>query len=488
MTERQKIAHLLRRLGLGASKRELDLLEPHGVQGTVRYLLEFEDTDEQFDISPWEFCFEPDNPSVLLDPGRFASWWALRLLFTRRPFQEKLAVFWHDHFAVNGEKVEFGPSMLRYLDAIRRLGPGKFEDLLIAMSREPAMLRYLDGDRSSYMDPNENFAREVLELFTMGIGNYTEEDINELARVFTGYTLRHPPLEPDYQEWEKRMRAAVEHQTPMIVYAFSPEMHDAGEKTVLGRKEAFTPESVLQFLAGHPSTAKYITQKLWNYFACDELPQDVHQRLIARYDKTDGNITEVVRQIVAEDFFWSDKCVRHRVKSPVDFIVPILRQMNLDPFLRMARKKPETHMTPVDKPLRDTAWFVLFTMQQQGMFLMFPPDVAGWNWGNSWISPDSMSRRAQFAPTIFYLGDGEYPITKLVLSVIQAREAKTEEAIVDVLADLVDADFPAEKKALLVEACKRAGGVGAMEKPESAAWVFTSVGRMMFAAPEFQVC
>src|SRR5687768_4060991 len=157
MNSRQKTAHLLRRFGLGASRAELDLYEPMGIDGALESLLNYDKVEEGFDVSPWELCFEENNEQLYLDPFRTVAWWSLRLLLTKRPLQEKLTLFWHDHFAVSATKIEFGPMMLDYLEAIRRNATGNFKELLTDVSKTPAMLRWLDADENTKGHPNENF-------------------------------------------------------------------------------------------------------------------------------------------------------------------------------------------------------------------------------------------------------------------------------------------------------------------------------------------
>ena len=168
MDNREKIAHLLRRFGFGASQRELDELSKFSVEEAVNRLVDYEATDEQFPYTLAEFLMEK-NGNVAVDAYRPAILWTLRMLLTRRPLQEKLTLFWHDHFAVSGTKVEFGPALDIYLTSIRKHANGNFRNLLGAMLRDPSMLIYLDNSLSAKGKPNENLGRELLELFTMGV-------------------------------------------------------------------------------------------------------------------------------------------------------------------------------------------------------------------------------------------------------------------------------------------------------------------------------
>src|SRR5437879_4491258 len=177
MTTREKVAHLLRRFGLGASQTELDSYSRVGVDGAINRLLHYEGIQEDFNVNPWSYTWNADPKNKLsADTGRFSSWWACKLLLTNRPLQQNLALFWHNHFAVAESKIQNGPMMLGYLNTLTDNANGNFRRLLSAVARDPAMIKWLDSDLNIKGKPNENFAREVMELFTLGIGNYTEKD------------------------------------------------------------------------------------------------------------------------------------------------------------------------------------------------------------------------------------------------------------------------------------------------------------------------
>ena len=185
MTKEERIAHLLRRFGFGASFAEMEFYSPLGEDGTIERLIEYEKVPEGFDVSPARFAQENQQGVELLRMPAVVGWWTLRMLSTQRPLQEKLTLFWHDHFAVSASKVNQPLMMLDYLNTLRAGASGKFRSLLLSVSRDPAMIRWLDNETNVKGKPNENFAREIMELFTLGIGNYTEADVQEAARAFT---------------------------------------------------------------------------------------------------------------------------------------------------------------------------------------------------------------------------------------------------------------------------------------------------------------
>lgn len=185
-TDREKGAHLLRRFGLGASEAELDYYLKDGLNGAVDRLTEYESVDEGFNINPYDL--QPEKAKNLPMPI-LTAWWIARMIATRRPLQEKMTLFWHDHFATSASKVKASEFMLQQNETLRQYATGNYRSLLTNMSKDPAMLFWLDNQENVRGKPNENFAREVMELFTLGVGNYSEKDVQEAARAFTGWSV-----------------------------------------------------------------------------------------------------------------------------------------------------------------------------------------------------------------------------------------------------------------------------------------------------------
>lgn len=490
MNSRQKTAHLLRRFGLGASKAELDIYEPLGIDGAIEKLINYEQTPDNVPVSPWEFCFEEQNKDmVYLDPFRTIAWWSLRLLITQRPLQEKLAVFWHDHFAVSAQKIEFGPMMLDYLQAIYSNGNGNFRTLLGEVSKTPAMIRWLDADENTKGHPNENFAREVMELFTMGIGNYTEKDVKEAARAFTGWGIRYLVFERGGEKVQETARDCIEKGRPMTAFCETPDLFDSGPKTILGKTANFDGDAVLDLVAARPETAKNIAKKLWEYFAYPNPEPQVVDRIARVFTESKGEIKPVLQAIAKSPEFWSDKCLRGIVKSPLDFCVPIARQFNVGPFIIGTYKPPKSPATPAPKSIRDASGIVFGLMFKQGMTLLYPPNVGGWEWGNAWITSNNMLERIKVADVVFGTYDGGQPLAAwLANQIVQQKPPKTSADLVDALIEVFDAPVPAEKRQLLIAACEKEGGVATLLSPPRAAKMFISVTHLMFGAPEFQFC
>ncbi len=487
MNDRQKIAHLLRRFGLGAGEIELRLYEPLGVQGTIDRLIDFEKVKDDFPISPWELCFEENSDQVYLDPFRTLAYWCMRLQFTKRPLQEKLALFWHDHFGVSANKIEFGPMMLAHLETLRRLGAGRFEDLVQAIARDPAMIRFLDTDTSIKGAPNENFARELLELYTLGIGNYTEKDIQEAARAFTGWGIRYLVFEPGGEKIQETARSCMKSGRPMVAFCKTPDLHDAGPKTFLGETGDYDGEDVVRIACRKPATARYLAKKLWEWFAYLNPEPKVVDAIAAEFTKSDGSIRPVLRAIAAHPAFWSEACVRRLPKSPVDFTVALTRQLGVSEFLMSMRPANQEITKPLPKMLRDVAGLIAGLMSQQGMLLLYPPDVGGWEWGDNWFSSQAMSVRVRFADMLMGVGAADKGLAAHISNRLKQEKnpQNSAELIVGLLA-FFDGEMDLDKKNLLMQACDAAGGVDALKSPETASAMLSRVLKLLFAAPEFQ--
>ncbi|MHB8637722.1 MAG: DUF1800 domain-containing protein [Fimbriimonadaceae bacterium] len=488
MTDREKIAHLLRRFGMGAGSLEMAKYEPLGVDGTLDRLLNYDQVDEAFPISPWELAYEKGKTEVYADAGRFAAWWALRLLMSERPLEQKLAVFWHSHLAVGADKVEFGPSMVEYLEVLRTLGGNEFAPLLSAVSKTPAMIKYLDGDSNARDYPNENFGREVMELFTLGIGNYTEGDVKNAARAFTGYGLRYPLYEAGADAMQTRLRDGIEKGYPMIVSTYSPGLHDDQPKTILGETKNFSFDDALSLLAGHSATAKHIGTRLFEYFAFRNPPKQVIDNVAALFTASGGNVRKVLRGIAEMDEFWSDACVRRQVKSPVDFCIAIARQMNIKTYL-LSLHVNATPTTPLADGIRGVGGMLLGLMSQQGMLLFFPPDVKGWDWGEAWISPNNMSERMKLGNMLFGVGNPDKGLATYIGTLVKAKNPTDDAQALETWLQIFDADvFGSDKKNLLLAAFTKAGGLAALSTPEGCSNAQAAVARLVFGAPEFQMC
>jgi uncharacterized protein (DUF1800 family) len=287
-------------------------------------------------------------------------WWVREMVTTRSPLTERMTLFWHDHFPSGEDKVHYPQLMFRQNALLRRDALGNFGDLLHAVSKDPAMLQYLDGAGSRKGRPNENFAREVMELFTLGEGHYSQRDVTEAARAYTGWTL-----DPN-----------------TLAYQFNPKIHDDGDKTVLGRMGPFDGDQVLDILLAQPETATFITTELWREFI-SETPDPVQIAPIAeRFRALHYDIKTALRGLFLSEAFWDERNRGVLVKSPAEFVVGAVRQFDIG--------YADQDVTPLAGQVRNF-----------GENLFYPPNVKGWPGGENWINSTTLLARKQFIEQLF---------------------------------------------------------------------------------------
>lgn len=357
--DRARAAHLLRRAGFGASSEEIQQAVDQGLEATVEGL--FADASEE--DAEFARVFDSLAGSImdLEDPGTAQAWWVHRLVRTRHPLREKLTLFWHGHFATNYNKVGEMPLMQRQLDTLRANAWGDFPDLVLAMARDPAMLVWLDGQTNTKEHPNENFARELMELFTCGIGNYTEPDVLEAARAFSG--------------WH---REGAE-------FAFHAEEHDFDRKTILGRSGRFDGGDVVDILMQLPATPRFMAGKLLRFFAGEPAP-DVLDEAARLLDSTQLNVKWFLRDLFLSRHFYSEACLRKRIASPAEYAIGTVRTLGI--------RVPAAE-------LKDR-------MAAMGQELFAPPNVKGWDGEQKWINSATWPVRVAFAQEVSQL-DSESP-------------------------------------------------------------------------------
>src|SRR5262245_58203661 len=337
-----RAAHLVERAGFGATPDEIARLAKLTPQQAVDGLVDYEsiaDTLQPFDESViWDPGMDPFPPSraeavriarergvglgekVLPDGAqrrlqpvvdkffyglyanaietqRLGLWWANRMLVTKRPLEEKLTLFWHGHFATGENKVRDYRMMLRQNEMFRAHASGPFRDLLVGILKDPAMLVYLDNGENIKKHPNENFGRELLELFTMGVGNYNERDVREAARAFTGWT------------------------NDVLAFKFDAAQHDTGTKTFLGRTGPFDGEDIVDAILAQPVTAEFMTAKLYRFFVRDEIDGAVRTELARTYRDGGYRMKPLLKRIFLSKDFYSAPAVGTQIKSPVQLVV-----------------------------------------------------------------------------------------------------------------------------------------------------------------------
>jgi uncharacterized protein (DUF1800 family) len=457
----------------------MEFFLPLGVEGTIDRLVVYDKVDEGFSINPMDFAGKNKNGQPVLRIQSLMAWWALRLITTARPLQEKLTLFWHDHFAVSASKVNQAPMMLQYNDTLRRNASGSFLDLLQAMSKDAAMIKWLDNDTNVKGKPNENFAREVMELFTLGIGNYTEKDVQEAARAFTGWGFRVRSARPRKRPTPEEIAGMISKGEPVFEFQLRTGLHDTGTKAILGSEGNFDGDDVCGMLAAHKETSRTIARKLWEWFAYENPEPAIIDKLSKVYFDGGMQIRKMLMTIVESDQFWSDKCVRKLIKNPADFTVSIYRQLGIGVAAMKAMQDGGRQRAALG-PARSAET----AMERQGMKLFYPPDVAGWDWGKAWISSATMIERIKVADGLFGNGTAAAALASSLLG----RSRSESETIVDMLLHLVDATVSESHRKTLVDACKEASD-GADQLPRAMApRIIESVFRALFASPEFQFC
>ncbi|MCG9895139.1 MAG: DUF1800 domain-containing protein [Fimbriimonadaceae bacterium] len=392
-TPDMRVAHLLRRFGFGATWSDFERFRAMGEAKTLDFLLSPE-TGRFAD--PHRFCLPMrEDGGVEIGTWRFGPWFLSRLLCLENPLQARLVVFWHDHFAVSDHKVENGPMMLDYMQNLMAEPFGRFPGILKRMVTRPAFLKYLDVRMLIRGRTNENLARELLELYTLGIGNYTEQDIQETAKALSGWSY----LDTFYSEEETdmdRLGNMARGDKVYSAFALMPDHIDDSEKTVLGRKDRFPGLSILDHTAGHPSTARHICTKLWEHFVYVEPEKPIIDALVKVYTRTQGSIADVLREMTKRPEFWSEKAVDCHVKSPFDLMVGLARALRQHEWLRAKMQADAAWNEKPDLEAFNEIAGMFYMMSQMGMHLMYPDDVDGWAWGKGWLSTEAITTRANW--------------------------------------------------------------------------------------------
>ena len=405
------LAHLMRRAGFSAARAELEELATKSYEEVVEDLLHperFPDVEE--DILKRHYPELTYHESLPVWVGR----WIYRMINTKRPLEEKMSLFWHHVFATAWYKGEHTHSMVTQVDMFRRVGLSDFRTILLELSKDPAMIDWLDNCENHNGQPNENYGRELLELFSMGVGNYTEDDIKSAARAFTGWTFKQPiPVYP--------------FGMYPTEFEYRPEDHDTGEKSFLGESGDFNGEDIIDIIIGQPATARFLCRHLYNFFVVDEPqvpawelepPRDpaAIDALTGAYFESNGDLRSMLRTLFHSDFFKEARF--KKVKSPTEVVVSTIKLVG-------------THQFPgLGLPELGPAAGVM------GQQLMNPPTVEGWHTGHEWIDSGTLNQRVNFA--VNQTTDVTKPgIQDIVVRLTSAEEPLSPEQFVDGCVDLV---------------------------------------------------
>ena len=405
------MAHLMRRAGFGASREELEARAANGYEATVEELL---DPDSQPAIDRYELIrYQPWTWRPGTIQGMGSAEWLHFMINTKRPLEEKMALFWHQIFATGVSKVDHYDEITRMVSLFREKGMGNYKELLLEVARNPAMIYWLDNFENHADAVNENWGRELLELFSMGVGTYTEVDVREASRAFTGWTFEAKlPRGPiGRHDWQ---------------FQYLPEDHDDGEKTFLGESGNFNGEDIINIVCEHPATATFIARHLYNFFVADEAQvpawqvtppkdEDAIDLLADAFVDSGCDMTAVLRVLFNSDFFKNARYAR--LKSPAEVVVGTLRLVGgyefPGPGLGEMARQP-TYM---------------------GQDLLNPPSVEGWHTGVEWINSGSLMRRINF--TADMVSDVNRPGIRSMINRMQSQGDLTAAAMVDNCLDLM---------------------------------------------------
>ena len=419
-----KAAHLLSRTGFGGTQAEIRDVIKAGPVEAVRRLMDFpdapaesQDADDVPDLSSIE-----DYPKTFREMrarldgksdaeikalreklqranrdalSAIVGWWLKRMAFASHPLQEKLTFFWHGHFTTSARDERMAMLMWRQNELLRRHAAGNFGQFVRDISRDPAMLDYLNNAQNRKQHPNENYARELMELFTLGIGHYTEDDVKEAARAFTGWT--HEGGE----------------------YIFRPFQHDYGQKTFLGRQGDLNGDEVIDAILAQPACPRHIAGKLYRFFVTEEADDALCDSL-GRMLETGYDLRPLLRTILTSKAFYGRQVIGEQIKSPVQLVVGTVRLLGLE-------MPPQRRMEAM--------------LNQLGQLPLFPPNVKGWPGGTAWINASTLFMRYNTAVALASEQTGFRP----------AGGERAEEVVDAWVARLIQRPVSSEKRGILIQ-------------------------------------
>ena len=410
------MAHLFRRAGFGATMEELERHAAKGYEETVEELIHPE-LQPEWDEERLFRDFPELQDRTAIEPGQI--FWTHRLVGTTRPLEEKMALFWHGVLCTGAGKADNVRQVTIQIDMFRELGLDRFPGILVELSKDPAMLYYLDNTENHKGAINENYGRELLELFSMGVGmegaaNYTEDDVQACSRAFTGWGIR-PPLPTDPygpHTWS---------------FYYDATDHDDGEKTFLGETGRWNGEDVIEIVARQPATHRFIARHLYNFFVADEPIVPVWKDIPPRdpqaietlenvFVESDYNMREVMRVLLNSDFFKNARF--QKVKSPVEVVIGTVKQ---------------TGDFAVNKP---GALDLVMEMRYMGQDILNPPTVEGWHTGKDWIDSGTLVERINY--TADQMGNLDHPgIRSIVDRLASSGAVLSPESVVDGCLDIL---------------------------------------------------
>ena len=426
------MAHLMRRAGFGAPREELEARAAAGYEATVEELLHPEQQEpvDRYDLlryHSWTW-----RPGTL--PGMGSSEWTHFMINTKRPLEEKMTLFWHHIFATGVAKVDHYDEVMDMVLTFREKGMGSYRDLLLDMAKNPAMIYWLDNNDNHADAVNENWGRELLELFSLGVGNYTEVDVRECSRAFTGWTISPKLPRGPYGRFD-------------WYFEYREDDHDDSEKTFLGETGRLNGEDIIDIICRQPAAAKFICRHLYNFFVADEPqvpawsvtpPQDPEaiDALVKTFIESKYDIRSVLRVLFSSDFFKNARF--SKIKSPSELVVGTVRLVG----------GAEFPAPGIGELSRQTTYM--------GQDLLNPPSVEGWHTGAEWINSGSLMRRINFAADM--VGDVSRPGVQNMIARFKSQGDVAPEGFVDTCLDLMGPlDVDKETRQELVDHANSSG-------------------------------
>ena len=462
------MAHLMRRAGFGASRNELERLVERGYENVVEDLLHPGSANAMPDDVIRRFHVDMAEMRELNSAGAY---WIYRMVTTDNPLEEKMALFWHSLFATGYSKLNQARSLMNQIDTFRRNSLGSFHTALVELSKDPAMIIWLDNNDNHLGDINENYGRELLELFSMGIGNYTEDDVKECARAFTGWTLGNA----EYMATRASRDSIWPYSRIAWHFEYRDYDHDDGEKTFLGQTGNFNGEDIIDIICQQEATARFVSTRLFQFFAADEVDEQgeaVIRDMMASYFASKYEIRAVLRTLFNSDYFKSEAARFARVKGPVELVVGAVRMAG-------------TYREPTfgaDQLARYTLYM------GQGIFQ--PPSVEGWHEGAEWIDSGALVERVNFVGK--ELGDPGNPGVRALIDLMaqRAEAPLSAESQVDFCADLLGPmELSETTRATLTEFATQQGDANlrAGERTEADDQRIANLLRLLTATREYQL-
>ncbi len=417
MTSEQEIeliAHLMRRAGFGATRDEIERRAEQGYEATVEELLHPETQPEVDEYMLYRYL---PMTEIAFSHVQGVTHWLYYMVHTRRPLQEKMALFYHHLFATGDAKVNAPNHMLRQVRIFRDRGMGNYKELLVQLARDPAMIFWLDNNLNHKGAPNENWGRELLELFSMGVGSYTESDVLECSRAFTGWTISPKIPTSPYGRFYWR-------------FAYRPEDHDSSEKTFLGNTGRLNGEDVIDIIVQQPACHRFVARHLYNFFVADEPPvplwpsepprdPEAIRTLSDAFVSSGCEMRPVLRTLFNSDFF--KDAMYQKVRSPIEVFVGTVR-------LTRDLEGPAAGL-PIIEPVAKEPGYM-------GQSILDPPSVEGWHAGQGWINSGTLAQRINFVTD--RVSNTDLPgVQDIVSRVASGGTSMTPDAFVERCLDLI---------------------------------------------------